>query len=292
MWINYAIVALISMISFSIITKKALTTKDDNDPIAYSSWLFIIVATLSLAILLITGEYKVSGIENLFNPKLLIWLIPNVLLYTFAPSIYYKAFKYVALSHISIIMSSVGIFALILGAILGTEKLTLLKLGGGLLIITAVTLVTYTKKGTGKEDSTKLLILGAVIYALAAITDEKIVNSGLLSNLTFQALNFGIPAITLLIWNHTPAKEISKVIKSKSSRTYLLVNGIIFFINFYAIYKAYSLNATPSQMNLISAVETPLVTLFAAMFLNERENLWKKLFGAVLCGIGIYMLVM
>jgi drug/metabolite transporter (DMT)-like permease len=135
-WVLFALLSVVCSATYSLISKKLLNNEDDHDPIAYVSSLFLVVGIISFTVYLITGA-KSEDMLGFTNSKAVMILIANLLLYTVAPSMYWRALKYLPASEVTIFYDLTTVYIFIFGISLGTELFSITRLLGGLLIVGA-----------------------------------------------------------------------------------------------------------------------------------------------------------
>jgi drug/metabolite transporter (DMT)-like permease len=287
-WLLFCFLSITFTTIYSIASKKILNREENYHPITYASALFGAVSLFSILAYLISGVH-ISDLTNLASADVLAILSINVLCYTLAPSIYYRALKHLPISEVTILYTPTGIYILMIGLLLGTESFLILRLVGGILIIGAVVALTL-KTGNWKNSIyTKLMVVASVLYAVGAITDQQIISRGYFSTLFFQAINFGLPALLILVFNPSSRQHLNKIY-SRKLFPLVLLNGAFFFVSFFAIFKAYSSGGTASQVAFVLSTETIIMVVLAALFLKERRNLLLKLAAAAACGLGVFLL--
>jgi drug/metabolite transporter (DMT)-like permease len=210
-------------------------------------------------------------------------------MYTFGPSLYYRALKGLPISESTILYSLVGIYALILGSILGTETFQISRLIGGIILIAGIVLISL-KKGKFKIDKNLLLMIAATfLYAIGALTDDLIISHHYFSTLFFQLINFSIGGFLIVFINPGTMKHVKKMYTRKTYPLIFLNAGFI-FVSYFLIFTAYSLGGQASQITLVLSTETIAMVLFAALFLKERDRLPLKVLAACLAAVGIYLI--
>jgi drug/metabolite transporter (DMT)-like permease len=287
-WLLFCFLSIAFTAAYSLVSKKILSHSEDHHPIAYASALFGAVSMFSIVAYILSGVH-INDFASLASPQVLAILSINVLCYTLAPSVYYRALKYLPISEVTILYAQTGIYILVLGLLLGTESFLISRLVGGILIIGSVVGLTL-KTGNWKNSVyTKLMILATIIYAIASVTDQQIISHRYFPTLLFQAINFGLPALLILVFNPQSRQHLKKIY-SKKLYPIVLLNGAFFFVSFFAIFKAYSSGGAASQVAFVLSTETIIMVILAALFLKERRNLLLKLAAAAVCGLGVFLL--
>jgi drug/metabolite transporter (DMT)-like permease len=289
-WLLFAIISISFSVTYSLISKKLLTKDEESHPIAFASSSFLIVAIYSGILYLLNGP-DANDFRNLSDPALLPLLAINLLAYSIAPSFYWRALKYLPVSEVGILYSLTGFYALFLGVALGKEEFSVARLLGGLLIIAAIALVSLKKQPWSTGKYFLMLVVATAFYAIAIVTDKAIIDTGKLSPIFFQMLNFGIPAIIVLVINRVKWSDI-KPVWSRSSVPLICINALFFFFSVFTIYKAYEAGGEASQVNLVVATEVVILVTISSVLLDERKNLLKKVIAAILAMIGIYLISM
>lgn len=287
-WLIFCFISIGFTVTYGLISKKILNNKDDHNPIAYASSLFVAVAIFSFTFYIISGVH-LKDFANVISPQIFPVLVLNILCYSIAPSLYYRVLKNMPISEVTIIYSLMGIFALIIGLLIGVETFHFSRLIGGLIIIISIGLLTFKERKWKSNKYFWMLILATLTYAIAAILDNRIISANYFSTLFFQTLSFGIPSILILLINPKSSQHLKKIY---NRRVYpiVLINALFFFVSFFTIYNAYKFGGDTSQVNLILSTEIVVTVIFAAIFLKERDNLILKIFAGVLAIIGVILL--
>lgn len=292
-WYIFAFLSVAFSVSYGLISKKLLNDEDDHNPIVFASALFSAVAGFSLIAYIATNPNIQKDLTAFSDPTVLLFLSINVVMYTIAPSFYWRALKHLPASEVSILYDLTTVYIFILGVTLGTEAFSITRLIGGLLIVGAVLILGFSTAKKNKFKVNKyfwMLMAATFLYALAALTDNIIVSRDYFSPLFFQILSFGVPSLLILVINPGTMPRLKNVYNFKVYR-YILLNGLFFFGSFWAIYKAYDVGGVTSEVNFVTSSETILTVVLAGLFLKERDHLGVKIFCSILAGYGIYLLI-
>jgi drug/metabolite transporter (DMT)-like permease len=287
-WIVFAFTAMLCTVTYSLVSKSILNREEEHHPIAYASTLFLAVAVY-VVFFYFTTSFNVSDFLALLQPQAFLLIVANVILYTLAPSLYFRALKNLPLSETTILYSLVGIYALFLGSIFGTESFHISRFIGGALVVLSIIIISL-KKGQLKIDKNFFLMVAAtLVYAFAALTDNQIIDHHYFSTLFFQLINFAVPAVLIILFNPGSFKHLKKLY-TKKTYPLILLNGGFFFVSYFSIFTAYSRGGEASQINIILATETIVMVVLAALLLKERERLPLKLIAALLTAVGVYLI--
>lgn len=290
-WLIFSSLSVFLSTAYGLFSKIILNKSEDDHPIAYASVLFFTVALYSVIAYFFQGiNYK--DLESITKTEVLPILIVNILLYTLAPSFYWRALKNLPASEVAILFNISSLYILIFGLILGTETFSLQRVTGGIFIFTATSLAGLYTQHKSKFKINKyffMMMIATLLYAFGAITDNFIITKKYFSPLFFQILNFGIPSVLILLINKNSMQYVSKIYQPKIYK-YMMLNSLFFFGSFWLIYKAYEAGGVASEVGFTLSTETILVVILAAIFLKERDHLKIKMFAAGLVCFGLYLL--
>lgn len=213
-----------------------------------------------------------------------------MIVYAIAPSLYWRVLKKLPASEVQILYTLVGMFALFIGTFIGTEVFHVNRLIGGVLIISAVVLVTKQKGHWKLGKYALMLILSTVIYGAAVVADNYIITRSFFTIPFFEIVQFGIPGILLFFVNPKTIRRVKGVILHKKTITTMLLTSFFFFLNYLFIFKAYKDGGAASQVNMFFSIETVITVIFAALFLRERNRLVLKIIASLLATVGVILL--
>lgn len=292
-WYVFALLSVAFSITYGLLNKKLLTNTDNHDPIAFASVIFISVAVITAVVYVLTGGNWRTDLASFSTPIAVSLLFANVLCYALAASCYWRALKYLPASEVSILYDLTTVYIFVFGVLLGTEVFSFIRLAGGLLIVSSVLLLTVATSKNKQFQTTRyfwMMMAGTFIYAFAALSDNAIISRGYFSPLFFQILNFGIPALLLLLINPRSISHVRRVLKPSVLRN-VVFSGVFLFLATWALYHAYDVGGVTSEVNFVAASETALTVFFAAIFLRERDHIPVKICCAILATAGILLLI-
>jgi drug/metabolite transporter (DMT)-like permease len=292
-WYIFAFLSVAFSVFYGLISKKLLNDKNDHNPIAFASALFATVAIISLITYLLTNPDIQSDVTAFTNRDTL-WLFgASMIMYSIAPSFYWRALKKLPASEVSILYDLTTVYIFIFGVMVGTESFSATRMMGGIFIVGAVLILGFSNAKKNKFKVNRyfwMLMAATFFYAMAALIDNIVISQGRFSPLFFQALTFGIPSLLILLINKKAIEHLKYVYHPKVYK-YILINAVFFFASFWAIYKAYEVGGVTSEVNFVASTETILTVVLASVLLKEKENLWIKVFCSILAGIGIFLLI-
>lgn len=268
--------------SASPLQRRWLATKKDADSKEQVDFAFkVTLVTVVLSLLIpLFSPFKLDG-----NPYHLILLS----LVCGVGGASFFAASFVAQKHVEAGISSVvtNIYTpitIVLASLLLNEGLTSIQIIGTVLLLIAMVIVSKKHRvGRFRFDQYFLLMLSAGVMLGATITAERA-----LMNIT------GFTAGTLLSWwSQCAALGIAALI-TKSRHTYsrrdvLITGGLRFFQSLSWVIVLFVVG----NLSVVSSVTTfkvVAVFLAAALFLKEREDLPRKIFGSVIAVMGLLLM--
>lgn len=281
-WLFYTFSALIFFTGLNLLQRK-IAVKCQN-PRAMAI-LFNSVATLiALTIFFITG-----GVGNFKLPRNTeAWgaLFFACLFYGLFERNRFQAAKLLDASVLAIVMNISSVVTFVGSLVLYSETLTINKIAGGLLIISALFLVSLGK--IEKKSSAKGLVIGILVSVLLGL-------GGMLDKMGAQS--FTPQAYNILLWiiplificfPYINIKIIKEELKISTWRVFLLaglnVSGYLFLLKALEIAEA-------TRVYPIVQTSTLLIVFLGAMFLGEKENMIRKIIAGTMVTLGIYFLV-
>jgi drug/metabolite transporter (DMT)-like permease len=289
MWYWFSFISLASTVLYGLVSKRVLNESHKLDPVSYASPLFLCVGIASIVVHFLLGgsldEFLIFLTPSLLGPTIIV-----VLLYSIAPSFYWRALKQLPLSETTILYSMTGVYILIIGITLGLEGFSPVRTLGAILVIFSIVLVLLREGRWKISRYTWMMIFGTAVYAVAALTDNFIIVQNNASILPYQAINFSVPAFLILILNPKSITGAISVYKDRNYLKWIFVNAFFYFVSFFSIFKAYEAGGATSQVNIFLSTETIVLVILSAIFLKERENLKIKLLAAIIASLGVYLI--
>lgn len=277
-WFFFGCINVLAIAISSLYQKLAMNDKE-SDPVISAAIFEFILGFLSIIALFITGFH----IPN-FN--LWPYILISGTLYGLRGISNFKAIKRIEASELTVI-SGTGIFVtLIISYIFLAERLTSLQIIGALLIVLGTLVVTYKHTGFKLNMGILLALLGSTCYGIAVVFDGYILR-------TYDVFSF-IPiiafmtGISILVMNpnkiHSFGRSILKINKN------LIIYSFFYVIGATSFYYPISQGILVSQISAFGRVAIILTVILAAIFLNERSHIGKKILGAILTTIGIFLI--
>src|ERR1700722_7497805 len=279
-WFVLSLLYVILGSSANILRKILL--RDVRSDAVGSAVLFQFMGTIIVAIFAIWHGFTFPPIS-----KYPINFILNASLWGLSTLGLFKAYQYIEASEVTILLTFESVVTILAAIVFLHEKFTSLNVVGTVFIILAVVYMSQT--------STKLKFNKGVLYALGSgiLAGFAIVNDTFMlkhaDTLSYLTVGFFLPGLFILLLRPkvvTKMKPLLQfaVLKKNALFTLIYTIGGIFF------YLAISRGGEASQVNTIAQANVVVTVLLAALFLNERDHIFKKFVCAILVTIGVLLL--
>ena len=186
--------------------------------------------------------------------------------------------KNIVASEFQIINSSRLFLTLFTGILLFDEELTSVKVIAALLVVVSILLVTVRKN---KFKFTKYHLLGlfsALLFGVVYTTDKYI--SDYFNTFTMLLLGFIFSQIFKFAVTPKNIKIVPKALRDKEYMFPALITGVFLSGIYFFQYYAYQKGGDLSTVNIIKGSATVFIVFFSAVFLKDREILWRKILAA------------
>jgi drug/metabolite transporter (DMT)-like permease len=282
MWIYYTLGSIVFFTLLNLLQRKL--SVDSKNPRAMSVIFNSFAAIAAILLFFTTNSY--SNFKLPSSPAS--WLL--VVCVTFLYASYERGRFYVAKTIDASVFSTImniGLLVSFIGSIIFfAEAVTVFKIIGAVLILTALLLVSYSKhksKSSGKGLMVGVLI--SIIIGFAWLFDKK-------SSEYFNADTYNIFVWTLpIVFIYLPYIKFADLKEEFIRGSWkLALLAVINVVGYFFQLKALALYEASRVLSLISTT-TILTVLFGIVILNEKENALKKVIAGILAVIGIFFLI-
>ncbi|OGK64602.1 hypothetical protein A2313_01710 [Candidatus Roizmanbacteria bacterium RIFOXYB2_FULL_41_10] len=279
-WLFYALIGVVGS-SFASVMRRALMKDDKAD--AYASAIaFQFLGFIMILLFSLLNGFSLPPIQTYwlnYLAQAFLWGLVTVFLF--------KANKYLEASQVTIIYSFASIVGIVSAVLFLNDNLTVTRVWGTVLIIFSVILV-FWQKGKVELNRGFGYMLAVCLCSGVAVTNDAFL---LRTTDVFSMLTIGwlTPGLFLLI-AHPKAVVRLKYYWHKKHFNSLFWFTLLYALSGAAFYLAIKAGGQVSQVSPISNASIILTVLLSALFLNERNNLLKKLIAAVLVMIGVMLL--
>lgn len=288
---SWQILLTISVLSlaFSSLLQRVLLKGDKSDPIAFSI-IFQALTGFLIGIywLMSGGHIFLNGINNFQLISLLPNFILMVLLFSIGNILMCFGFKFLEASKMTILFASRAGWTVLGSALILQQTLSVKQFFGAFLIIASVILVSLNKtyKFTFSKGE-KFAFLAALFFGLAVVNDAYVMQK--LDVGFYMMIAFVAPAIFQVVIFPKKIKEIKKFFNFDFF-TKLIILGFFYALSAVTFFMSYQFNQNAAQISVLNQTVTVVTVLLAIIFLKEKANLARKLFGAFLSFVGVVMM--
>jgi len=205
----------------------------------------------------------------------------------------YTALKYIPISVVYILGLSSTVFTNILGVIIYHESVTPIKIFGISLVILSIIILFYERHHLKHlfNKYALFVILSAVFYSIGWLLDKYF---GL--NIDFFIFRFLYSIVNLVIFFMVDIQEMDRSHKAFNEKPTklilpLLAVSFLYFLYAFAYMAAYKDGAEAGKVDAINNIGVFVVIALEAFILKDRTNLVKKIVAAIICVIGVSLLV-
>lgn len=280
-WQLFTLISVVSL-SISVILQRVLIHKDKTDPFAYAVLFQGIVGVLLMAFALIYG-FKLPNIETVILPA-----VTSVIFYGVGHIIYAKTLQKVEASAFSVLFATQAIWIMILGIVLLHETMTITQVIGTVLIFAGVGILAKNFRSVFKENGVLLGLLTGLLFGLAIYSWSYV--GRFTDTISWAAISFVSTSLVAFLVRPSSVRKMKPLLKPNVLWK-LFALGIFYGIGSLTMLFAYKYGtfAIVSPLRQTSIIVTVLLALtFLPM---ERNRIRRKILAAVICTVGVVLIV-
>lgn len=277
-WVFYVILYIVLSTIFTQFYK--ISTKNLNNAGALTVVLEIIGV---IAALLICPFFEIKFPSDI---KVYAFLGLSIIFYAITDRVNTTVRSGIEASTFSMLKQLSTTFMILAGIILAKEDFILHKFIGAMLIIFSNVFIFYQK---GKFKMNRYIWLGVlanIAYTIALFLDVNISDN---FNLPFYvALTLGIPALLICLVERIKFSEIKNEFKNADKKV-IFTTGITWSLSIIAVLRAYQLQ----NVSIVAPIGSLTVlsnVIVGYLFLNEKDNLLRKIIAGILIVISIVLI--
>lgn len=277
-WVFYVILYIVLSTIFTQFYK--ISTKNLNNAGALTVVLEIIGV---IAALLICPFFEIKFPSDI---KIYAFLGLSIIFYAITDRVNTTVRSGIEASTFSMLKQLSTTFMILAGIILAKEDFILHKFIGAMLIIFSNVFIFYQK---GKFKMNRYIWLGVlanIAYTIALFLDVNISDN---FNLPFYvALTLGIPALLICLVERIKFSEIKNEFKNADKKV-IFTTGITWSLSIIAVLRAYQLQ----NVSIVAPIGSLTVlsnVIVGYLFLNEKDNLLRKIMAGILIVISIVLI--
>ncbi|HEY8992943.1 MAG TPA: DMT family transporter [Candidatus Microsaccharimonas sp.] len=281
---SWQLLTLISVLglSISVILQRTLIHRDKTDPFAYAVVFQGIVGILLMIVAIGVG-FKLPGIGAVIVPAII-----SVIFFGVGHIVYAKTLQKVEASAFSVLFATQAVWIMILGIVLLGERMTALQIAGTILIFGGVGLLVKNIASVFKDKGTLLGLLTGLMFGIA-ITAWSYVGRHT-DTLSWAAISFIGTALVAFLVRPKSVEKMKPLLRPKVLATLILL-AVFYGIGSLAMLFAYKEGslAIISPLRQTSIIVTVLLAL--AFLPQERNRIRRKILAALICAVGVVLIV-
>jgi drug/metabolite transporter (DMT)-like permease len=282
---SWQILLIISIVFLSLngLFHKSLLRDDKSDPRAQAIIFLGIGGVLSILIAILRGKLQLE-----FPSSLIFNFLAIAVFATIAYVLKYRGFQLITASEV-VIFSTTSKFWNVVGAsIFLHETITIQKIFGTIIIFGGIAVTMYIDKKFKINKGIFFVLLGAVLFGLTDINGYYILQTMDASN--YQIYFYLLPVFALLLVQPSSIRKLSYYFKLDRA---IKVTALAVFdtLGMLALFFAYQVGGKASVIGPLSATKVVVTVVLAIIFLKERDNITKKMIGAIITVVGVVLLL-
>ena len=280
-WELYTLISVLCL-SLSVILQRILIHKDKTDPFAYTV-IFQGTVGVLLMIFAIFNGFQLPNIETVLLPAAI-----SIVCFGVGHIFYAKTLQKVEASVFSILFATQAIWTMLLGIVLLNETMTILQIAGTGLLFASVVILAKNLRTIFTENGTLLglltgLLFGVAIYAWSYVgrfTDAP----------SWAAISFVGTALLVLAIRPSSVRKMKPLLRP-TVLWKLIALGVFYGIGSLTMLFAYKTGtfAIVSPLRQTSIIVTVLLAL--SFLPKERNRIRRKLLAALICTVGVILIV-
>lgn len=279
-WLLLTLVSIL-VVSIANILQRILMRDDNSNPYSYAIVFQLLIAILNLPIVILYGFQPPAFNLNLlfFGVAALFWAVTAVFLF--------KALKLLEASEVTILSSVRVIITIVASVVFLREAFSYLNILGTILILISIFLVTNFKRGIKFNKGVVYTLLMALFSGLAIVADG--FNVRTYNAISYNTIVSFLIVFILLIFYPKALKQWKQFVQPNFLKK-MLPLGIFSTVQGLAYLVALSYGGNTSQVGTIRQASVIVTVILAVVFLNEKDNLIRKLMAAILVTGGVILL--
>lgn len=280
-WQTLALIS-VSTLSISNLVGRVLMKNNKSDPVGYSIIFQFGLGLAALFFALLFKKFIWPAGEGFF-----IRFLISTILWALTTVFSFSSIKRLEAGEATIIMSAGTLISIFLGIIFLHEPLTLRLFFGTAIVLLAIWIVTTEKLSFTSKKGLIFALLAAACSGIAVVNDAIILKT--YEAFSYTAIMSFLPGFILLAFF---PKRLIKIVPNLDKK---FISGMIVLCFLYAIqaityYLAFQSGAPVSQLSPITRASVVLTVILAALFINERKDLFRKIIAAFVMTLGVLLL--
>ena len=257
--------------------------EEGSDPWTYSIVFQFIVGLLVFVYGFTFTEMKLPSDIR----PLLLNLILMILLWSASNIFLYSALKRIEASVFTVIFSTRSFFTTLASSLFLREFLLGRQFAGAIFILMGAVLVTLDKKSKLNFDKGILYAFFAAMFFGFANTNDRFLLASF-DLFPYVTIAFVLPAIFMVVVKPSSVHKLKAFTKTSLFGKMLLL-CLVYALSSITFFGALQVAPNSSQVATISVSSVVLTVFLSIIFLKERENMGRKILGALAAFVGLLL---
>lgn len=275
----------INIFAYSVTTllQKVLIKNQNSRPITYT--IFFLLFTGIIVSLVGVSLHAITFPE--ITPVILVNLVLGTFLYAFGNVYIFKALKATEASKFTIIYSTRVAFTVLVSVMFLGELFSLKDILGAVLIFIGIVIVSIKSARIALNKGDVYSFIAAILYGLANANARFLLHTFYV--FPYMLFVFFTPVLLLAIIYPKEIQHAKLFLKGRNFFAMCIVS-VIYAIANIAFFEALKLGPSASLVSTVVLVGVIVTVILSIIFLHERENIGRKLLGALISFIGLVIL--
>ncbi|MDE2589920.1 MAG: DMT family transporter, partial [Patescibacteria group bacterium] len=269
--------AALNIVFFSLSTlmQRVLIKEGKSRPITYTIFFNLFTGI----VLLLIGLFTHVLVFPVLTIQLVFFLLLAIFLYAFGNLFTFKALKQTEASKFTLIFATRVVFTILVAILFLSESFGIKEVIGTIFVFTGIVLVSHTSKKFHFNKGDLYGIIAAMCIGFANANARFLLHS--LSIFPYMLIVFFGPVVVLSLIYPQEAKQGNLFLKKKALSGMALL-GIIYAIANIGFFQAIKTGPSVSLVSVVILTSVIVTVILSILFLKERDNMWKKLLGALI----------
>lgn len=279
---QYFLLASIFFSSVNGLIHRTLMKSDLSDPKAQTVVFAGLTGIFAFVLAVFTTGFHL--------PPLFLWpnLLLMVILISFASVLTFKSYQTTEASEMGILLSTERLWTVVLAFVFLGESATISKVFGTVLILIGVGTVYWRRHKIKLTSGALFALVAAFLYGISYVNGFYILQ-------TFDAASFVVfgsilPVLAILLFQPQVLRKMKFYLITQNAGL-ISLSAVFDTLMSVFLYLTYQAGRNASQISPLAATSLILTVIFAAIFLKERDNIWRKLIGGAVVVSGIMLVL-
>lgn len=280
-WLVFSTISIVTLSVANLLQRKLM--REEGSQVVANSIVFQLFCAVLIGIVTALVGFSIPPLREFWINFLLM-----ALLYAGGTLFLFRSLQTVEASEATIIIASRALWTVAVAVLLLGEPMHIGRAIGIALILGAVALVSYKPNEFKFSKGIWFVLAAAVCYGLAVANDSYILKH-YRDTLTFTTLAFLFPGLAMAVFRPSAIPQAAAFVRSREMLT-MAIMSIFYSGSAISFYLAFRYGGTASQISPVQQSDVILTVILAAIFLGERGELPKKVFGALMTIAGVFLL--